>query len=85
MTFKLRDGVSTADVEYGTALLDERQGLYWNLNASGALALRTLLGGQTAEQAAQALAEAYAIDLQTARHDVRELIDALRSADLFEH
>jgi hypothetical protein len=31
MTLKLRDGVSTADTDYGIALLDEDSGDYWNL------------------------------------------------------
>ena len=84
MTFKLCDGVLTADVEYGTALLDETRGLYWNLNPTGALALQTLLAGGTAEQAAGALAEAYAVDLDIARQDVQELLDELRSAKLVE-
>lgn len=84
MTLKLRGGVSTADVEYGTALLDEKCGQYWNLNPSGALILETLLGGGTAEQAVAALTGQFAVDIDTARQDVRELVDALRSADLVE-
>ena len=40
MTLKLRDGVSAADTDYGIALLDEDSGQYWNLNPTGALALR---------------------------------------------
>lgn len=82
MTLKLRAGVSTAEVEYGTALLDEDRGQYWNLNPTGTLVVQTLLAGGTAEQAAQALAEQYAVDVDTAIQDVQELIDELRSAGL---
>lgn len=84
MTLKLRSGVFTADVEYGTALLDEDRGLYWNLNPTGALILETLLAGGTAEQAVQALAAEYAVDLDSARRDVQELMHELCSAELVE-
>ena len=84
MTLKLRSGVFTTDVEYGTALLDANQGLYWNLNPTGALILQTLLAGGTAEQAVQALADEYAVDLDNARRDVHELLHELRSARLIE-
>ena len=82
--FKLRDNISTAEVEYGTALLDEDQGQYWNLNPTGALILQTMLAGGTVEQAAQAVAEQYAVDLKTARRDAQQLVDELCSAGLIE-
>lgn len=84
MTLKLRDGVFTAEVEYGTALLDEDHGEYYNLNPTGALILQTLLAGGTTEAAARALTEQYAVDLDTASRDVQELVDELRSAGLVE-
>ena len=49
MALTLRPGVSTADTDYGTTLLDERSGEYFTLNPTGALVLRTLLGGGTAD------------------------------------
>ncbi len=79
---RLRAGVSTAEVEYGTALLDEDRGEYWNLNPTGAVVLHTLLGGATTDEAAQVLAEEYAIDVDTATRDVLELVEELRSAGL---
>jgi hypothetical protein len=82
MTLKLRDGVSTADTDYGMALLDEDSGQYWNLNPTAALALRTLLEGATAAQAAQELSEQYAVDADTANRDVEDLLGELRSAGL---
>ena len=84
MTLKLRDGVSTAEVDYGIALLDEDHGQYWNLNPTGALILETLLAGGTAEAAARVLVEQYAVDVDTASRDVEELIDELCSAGLVE-
>ncbi|WP_431041304.1 lasso peptide biosynthesis PqqD family chaperone [Streptomyces sp. P1-3] len=84
MTLRLRDGVSRADTDYGIALLDENSGEYWNLNPTGAQVLRTLLAGGTPDQAARELADAYDVDTESARRDVRELLVALRSSDLLE-
>ena len=82
MTLKLRDGVSTADTDYGIALLDEDSGEYWNLNPTGALVLRTLLEGGTLTDAAQALVESYDVDAGTASRDVQDLLGGLHSAGL---
>jgi hypothetical protein len=84
MTLKLRDGVSVADTEYGTALLDEDSGQYWKLNPTGALVLRRLLDGGTAEQAVRELTEQYAVDAETAGKDVMDLVAELRSVGLVE-
>jgi hypothetical protein len=82
MTLKLRDGVSIADTDYGVALLDEDSGQYWNLNPTGALALRTLLGGGSTAQVVQELTEQYAVDVETASKDVEELLGELYGAGL---
>ncbi len=84
MKLKLRAGVFLTEVEYGTALLDEERGEYWNLNPTGALILQTLLAGGTADEAARALAEEYAVDVGSAARDVGELVDELCSAGLVE-
>jgi hypothetical protein len=84
VTLTLRPGVSTADTEYGTTLLDEDSGEYFTLNPTGALVLRTLLAGGTAEQAATALTAEYAVDPATAAGDVAELVEGLRAARLVE-
>jgi hypothetical protein len=82
MTLNLRDGVSTADTDYGIALLDEDSGEYWNLNPTGALVLRTLLAGGTSTDAVQALVERYDVDADSASRDVRDLLGGLHSAGL---
>jgi hypothetical protein len=82
MTLKLRDGVSAADTDYGTALLDEDSGEYWNLNPTAALVLRTLLEGGTSTDAVQVLVERYDIDADSASRDVQDLLGGLHSADL---
>jgi len=82
VTLTLRPGVSTADTDYGTTLLDEDSGEYFTLNPTGSLVLRTLLTGGTAEQAARALAEQYAVAADTADRDVADLVAGLRAAGL---
>jgi hypothetical protein len=84
MTLKLREGVSSADTDYGIMLLDEDSGRYWNLNPTAALALRSLLDGGTIDQTVQELTERYSVDAGTASRDVRALLDGLRSAGLVE-
>jgi hypothetical protein len=84
MTLKLRDGVSMAELESGTALLDEEAGEYWNLNETGAVILQTLLDGGTTDQAVGAIVEQYDVELEAANRDVDELVDALWSAGLIE-
>jgi len=82
MTLNLRDGVSTADTDYGIALLDEDSGEYWNLNPTGALVFRTLLAGGTSADAVQALVERYDVDAGSASRDVQDLLGGLHSAGL---
>jgi len=82
MTMTLRRGVSTADTDYGTTLLDEDSGEHFTLNPSGALVLRTLLGGGSAADAARALASEYDVDAPTADQDVADLLAELRSSGL---
>lgn len=85
MAYKLRNGVSITEVDYGTVLLDEDRGQYWNLNPTGALILQTLLSDGTVDQAACALAEQYAVEADTARLDVQQLLEELCSAGLLEN
>ena len=82
MTLNLRNGVSTADTDYGIALLDEDSGEYWNLNPTGALVLRTLLAGGSSADAVQALVEPYDVDAGSASRDVQDLLGGLHSAGL---
>jgi len=84
MTLKLRNGVSSADTDYGIVLLDEDSGQYWNLNPTAALVLRTLLHGGTRMQAVQELTEQFAVDADIANRDVEDLVDGLQSAGLVE-
>jgi hypothetical protein len=82
MMLALRDGISVAETDDGMALLDEDSGEYFTLNPTGALVLRSLLGGGTPAYAAEALASEYAIDENSAKRDVEELLSALRAANV---
>lgn len=82
MTLRIRSGVATADTEYGTVLLDEDSGHYWQLNPTGAAVVRLLLAGRTPDEAAKALTEEFDVDEPQAMRDVSTLVDGLRSAGL---
>jgi hypothetical protein len=84
MNIKLQASVAVTETEYGSVLLDERGGAYWNVNPTGALVLQALLAGGTPDDAARALADEYQLDRQAAAADVAELVDALRTAGLIE-
>jgi hypothetical protein len=82
MPYNLRTGVSTAETDAGVALLDERNGEYFNLNPTGALVLDALLSGGTPEDAVARLISVYDVDGETAQTDVSDLVGALESAGL---
>jgi hypothetical protein len=81
---RLREGVGSAELEYGMALLDENSGEYWNLNPTAALILKTLLEGGSAESAIDELTSRHDVDRSVASRDVDELVSDLRSAGLIE-
>ncbi|OSZ61240.1 HPr-rel-A system PqqD family protein [Streptomyces pharetrae CZA14] len=81
MTLRFSDDVSTAETQYGTVLLDQRTGEYWELNPTGALVVRTLMDdGETA--AITALVARFDIDRDRAEQDVTALVRDLRDAGL---
>jgi hypothetical protein len=82
MTFALREGVTLAELETGTVLLDEHTGKFWQLNRSGAVVLRRMLDGERPHEIASALAEGSDADAARAARDVGALIDHLREAKL---
>jgi hypothetical protein len=82
VSLRFRADVATADTEYGTVLLDQRNGDYWQLNPTGALVVRRLLDGDSPERAAEVLTEEFDVDLERARADVDALVAELRAAKL---
>ncbi|MBV9143200.1 MAG: PqqD family protein [Pseudonocardiales bacterium] len=60
----------------GLTLLDERRGMIYHLNHTGAAALLALLNSGI-EAAVTALCARYAVTAQTARRDITRLLDEL--------
>ncbi|MDH6547176.1 lasso peptide biosynthesis PqqD family chaperone [Streptomyces sp. SAI-041] len=82
MPLRFGDDVSTAETDYGTVLLDERAGAYWELNPTATLVVRTLLDGGEESDAAAALVREFDIDQAQAVQDVETLVRELRNSGL---
>ncbi|MEV5874744.1 lasso peptide biosynthesis PqqD family chaperone [Streptomyces sp. NPDC052101] len=82
MPLRFGDNVSTAQTDYGTVLLDERVGAYWELNPTATLVVRTLLDGGEEADAAAALVREFDIDQAQALRDVEALVQQLRGSGL---
>lgn len=82
MTLELSTHVKLVDTEHGAVLLDEHSGRYWQLNASGLLALHSMLTGAAPDETAHRLARHYPVDRDRALADVTRLVDELRAARL---
>ncbi|MEU1917878.1 lasso peptide biosynthesis PqqD family chaperone [Streptomyces massasporeus] len=82
MPLRFGDEVSTAETDYGTVLLDERVGSYWELNPTATLVVRTLLDGGEEADAAAALVREFDIDQAQALQDVETLVRELRESGL---
>ncbi|MEV8308230.1 lasso peptide biosynthesis PqqD family chaperone [Streptomyces flavidovirens] len=84
MTLKFGADVSTARTDYGTVLLDERAGEYWELNPTATLVVSTLMAGGDEADAVTALTNEFDIDVDRARQDVDALVAQLRTSGLAE-
>ncbi|GHA72883.1 hypothetical protein GCM10010372_84320 [Streptomyces tauricus] len=82
MTLALTSDVTATPTEHGTVLLDQRNGRYFQLNASATLALTTLLNGADHQHTADVLHRHYDITHDRAHADVATLIDTLRTRKL---
>lgn len=82
MALKFGADVSTAETDYGTVLLDERSGHYWELNPTGTLVVRTLMAGGDELAATDALVAEFDIDRTRATKDVAALVSELRASGL---
>ncbi|MER6306850.1 lasso peptide biosynthesis PqqD family chaperone [Streptomyces sp. NPDC001739] len=82
MALRFGADVSTAETDYGTVLLDERSGDYWELNPTGTLVIRALLDGGEEEDAVDALVARFDIDRAQAAQDVAALVQELRASGL---
>ncbi|MFI2758917.1 lasso peptide biosynthesis PqqD family chaperone [Streptomyces echinatus] len=82
MPLRFGDNVSTAETDYGTVLLDEQAGTYWELNPTATVVVRTLLDGGEEADAAAALIQEFDIDQAQALQDVETLVRELRDSGL---
>ncbi|MFD7713180.1 lasso peptide biosynthesis PqqD family chaperone [Streptomyces sp. NPDC059785] len=82
MTRRLRDDVTCCPTDDGMVLLDERDGRYWQLNATGAAVVQALLDGATPDRIADRLAATRPVDPARAAADVAAFLDRLTRARL---
>lgn len=82
MALRFGADVCTAKTDYGTVLLDQRSGEYWELNPTATLVIDKLMAGGDEEAAAAAVREAFDVDAERARADVSALVEQLRGAGL---
>ncbi|MFI6033379.1 lasso peptide biosynthesis PqqD family chaperone [Streptomyces sp. NPDC051315] len=82
MPLRFHADVSTAETRYGTVLLDEHSGTYWELNPTATLVVRTLLDGGEEADAAAALVREFDITPSQALSDVETLVGELRGSGL---
>ncbi|GGU25215.1 lasso peptide biosynthesis PqqD family chaperone [Streptomyces lavendofoliae] len=82
MALRFGADVSTAETGYGTVLLDQRNGQYWELNPTATLIVRVLMESGDETAAADALTGAYDIDRAAAEADVAALVAELRASGL---
>lgn len=82
MTVTLRTDVTATETDGGMVLLDQREGRYWQLNATGATVLRLLLSGHSQQEVAGRLTRHTPEAAERALSDVRTLVDTLCKARL---
>ncbi|GGX81122.1 lasso peptide biosynthesis PqqD family chaperone [Streptomyces minutiscleroticus] len=82
MALRFGADVCTAKTGYGTVLLDQRSGAYWELNPTATLVVDILLTGGDEAAAATAVTEAFDVDADRARADVDALVEQLRAGGL---
>ncbi|MFE1437419.1 lasso peptide biosynthesis PqqD family chaperone [Streptomyces sp. NPDC058739] len=82
MALRFGADVCTATTDYGTVLLDQRSGEYWELNPTATLVISTLMTGANEDEAATALMREYDVAEAQARDDVTALVAELRASGL---
>ncbi|MBQ0986443.1 lasso peptide biosynthesis PqqD family chaperone [Streptomyces sp. F63] len=82
MPLQFAADVSTAETDYGTVLLDQRSGRYWELNPTGTLVVKALLRGGEERDAVEALVAEFEIGREQAARDVAALVETLRDSGL---
>lgn len=81
---KQRPGIKVRVVEGEVVVLDRHHGLIHQFNRTASFIWDRCNGGFTVTDIARQLAEAFAIDAQTAARDVAEIIKQLQELQLLE-
>jgi hypothetical protein len=84
MGLQLREDVSIVRTDYGSVLLDERSGGYYQLNPTGTLVVRGLLEHQSEQEITKALVTEYEVSEGQAEADVAALVQQLIEAKLVQ-
>ncbi|MET8622787.1 lasso peptide biosynthesis PqqD family chaperone [Kitasatospora sp. NPDC004669] len=84
MTLRLTAHTVSTDTDDGAVLLSQRTGQYWQLNQTGAYALRRLLDGCTVDHVAEEFAAHFDITPTQAQQDLTAMTERLRSSGLVE-
>ena len=79
---KLKDGIAVTTTDFGGVLLDQRGGMYWQLNESATVVARTVAQGHDPRTAVDRLVAAFDVDRAQAEADVAELVRQLVAAKL---
>jgi predicted transcriptional regulator len=81
-SMRLARSVSALDTDDGTVLLHEREGKFYQLNATGSEVLSRLLAGERLPDVVDELAERTGAARERVHQDVSELIGRLHGAGL---
>ncbi|MFJ6699152.1 lasso peptide biosynthesis PqqD family chaperone [Streptomyces sp. NPDC091272] len=79
---RLRKGIAVTTTEYGSVLLDEKDGTYWQLNECGALVVTAIREGRSPSDAVEQLLAEYEVERAEAEADVAELTARLVEAKI---
>ncbi|MGY0018899.1 lasso peptide biosynthesis PqqD family chaperone [Streptomyces sp. cg35] len=77
---RLRPGITVTSTDFGGVLLDQRTGTYWQLNASGTVAVTALADGLGPHEAVERILAAFDVDRARAEADVADLTRQLVEA-----
>lgn len=84
MTFALRKGVSVSYPQSGAVVLDERNGVFWQLNGTGVLVLKAVLAGSSRQDVVDILVQAFDINATLLLGDVDAVLADLTKQNLLE-
>lgn len=78
------EGITWQEIDNELVILDMQTSTYQTTNVAGALLAKLLVEERSPEELAQALADEFDIDRETAAADVADFIEQLREKSLLE-